>query len=324
MRRFLQQTTDSTPPASQKEFCMEETAKMNIRESILNTALGFGMVLTLAEQGSQGAQASPKDPMDAYLSVLRQEEGVRNKMYRDTKGIETVGIGFNLRRPDTEKVFQQCFGPNCGDVLARARDRKRGMTDAEVDKLTRYDLEKTFLPRVKKLIPDFEKMPEETRAGLLSATYRGSLPMSKKTIDLINQRKAGEAANEYLRNREYEAAKKSGSGVAGRMEREAASIRSLQDWKPEQEATPQPTRTTAVSTQTTPPAPKPTPVQQQQQQQQTQSQQQASREYVVRSGQNLSRIARETGQSVEAITAANKLENPNMIRAGQKLFIPGG
>lgn len=320
MRRFLQQTTDITPPASQKEFCMEETAKMNIRESILGAALGFGMVLTLTEQGSQGAEASPKDPMDAYLSVLRQEEGVRNKMYRDTKGIETIAVGFNLRRPDTEKVFQQCFGPDCGDVLARARDRKRGMTDAEVDKLTRYDLETTFLPRVKKLIPDFDKMPEETRAGLLSATYRGSLPMSKKTVALINQGKAGEAANEYLRNREYEVAKKKGSGIAGRMEREAASIRSLQGYKPGEQATPQ--QTTQASTPA--PTPKPASTPTQQPQQQSQAQQQAAREYTVRSGDNLSRIARETGQSVEAIAAANKLQNPNMIRAGQRLSIPGG
>lgn len=316
MRRFLQQTTDITPPASQKEFCMEETAKMNIRESILGAALGFGMVLTLTEQGSQGVEASPKDPMDAYLSVLRREEGVRNQAYKDTKGIQTIGIGFNLERPDTQKVFQQCFGPNCGDALGRARDPKKGLTDAEVDRLTRYDLETTFLPRVKKLIPDFEKMPETARTGLLSATYRGSLPMSKKTIALINQGKAGQAANEYLINAEYEAAKKSGSGVAGRMEREAAAIRSLQDWKPTEQAKPQAT--------SQPPAPtfatRSTPTQEPQQQ----AQQQANREYTVRSGQNLSRIARETGQSVEAIAAANKLQNPNMIRAGQKLFIPGG
>ncbi len=44
--------------------------------------------------------------------------------------------------------------------------------------------------------------------------------------------------------------------------------------------------------------------------------------YVVKSGDQLSRIATRFGVTVAAIQAANNIENPNLIRVGQKLIIP--
>jgi LysM repeat protein len=43
---------------------------------------------------------------------------------------------------------------------------------------------------------------------------------------------------------------------------------------------------------------------------------------VVKSGDQLSRIATTFGVTVAAIQAANNIENPNLIRVGQKLIIP--
>ncbi len=45
-------------------------------------------------------------------------------------------------------------------------------------------------------------------------------------------------------------------------------------------------------------------------------------EYVVKSGDSLAQIAREYGVTVMAIAAANGIENPSQIRAGQRLVIP--
>ncbi len=49
-----------------------------------------------------------------------------------------------------------------------------------------------------------------------------------------------------------------------------------------------------------------------------------SSEYVVKSGDSLAQIAREYGVTVMAIAAANGIENPSQIRAGQRLVIPAG
>ncbi|NLD74041.1 MAG: LysM peptidoglycan-binding domain-containing protein [Chloroflexi bacterium] len=45
--------------------------------------------------------------------------------------------------------------------------------------------------------------------------------------------------------------------------------------------------------------------------------------YTVRSGDSLGRIAQSHGTTVSAIVQANSLSNPNVIRVGQRLWIPG-
>lgn len=45
--------------------------------------------------------------------------------------------------------------------------------------------------------------------------------------------------------------------------------------------------------------------------------------YTVKAGDTLSSIARRYGTTVDAIARANHLKNPNYIRVGQKLWIPG-
>lgn len=44
--------------------------------------------------------------------------------------------------------------------------------------------------------------------------------------------------------------------------------------------------------------------------------------YVVKSGDTLSKIAAQFGSTVRHIQNANKIEDPNTVRVGQKLFVP--
>jgi LysM repeat protein len=46
--------------------------------------------------------------------------------------------------------------------------------------------------------------------------------------------------------------------------------------------------------------------------------------HIVKRGENLYRIARRYGTSVQAIAAANHIPNPNRIYVGQRLIIPSG
>lgn len=48
-----------------------------------------------------------------------------------------------------------------------------------------------------------------------------------------------------------------------------------------------------------------------------------ARSYTVRKGDTLGAIARRYNTSVSALTRANRIANPNLIRAGAKLTIPG-
>jgi LysM repeat protein len=257
-------------------------------------------VISLSEQ----EKPKEEDALAPYLEMLRAEEGVRTKVYKDTKGIPTIGVGFNLTRSDAPKVFRQCFGDQCDDVMTRAKDPKRGMSEAEVERLTRHDLETTFLPRTRKAVEKFEEFPLEARTALVSSAYRGSLLGSPKTLALINAGKGSEAAAEYLRNREYEASKKAKTGIAPRMEREAKGI-GLIGAAPV--AAPKPA---APAPTTTPPAIKPANP--------------ATSDYLVQKGDSLSAIAKRTGSSIETITRENKIADPNKIVAGQRIRIPKG
>ncbi len=295
MKRFLQKSVDTNTPMVESELSMEDLARMNIKKTLIESALTLGVAISLAEQGN----AKQEDQLAPYLEILRAEEGFKTKMYKDTKGIPTIGVGFNLTRSDAPAVFKQCFGDQCNDVLTRAKDPKRGMSEAEVERLTRHDLETTFLPRTQKAVKQFGELPIEARTALVSSAYRGSLLGSPKTLELINAGKGEEAATEYLRNKEYEKAKKTGSGVAGRMEREAEQFKRI--------GAPAPAPAAKVTQPTAPTPPPP-----------------SSTEYEIKKGDTLSAIAKRTGRTVNAIARENKIADPNKVGVGQKIRIPQG
>lgn len=52
-------------------------------------------------------------------ALLERNEGRRAKMYRDTKGIETIGIGHNLRdRPISNRAIDVIFEDDLNDHMA--------------------------------------------------------------------------------------------------------------------------------------------------------------------------------------------------------------
>lgn len=78
--------------------------------------------------------------------------------------------------------------------------------------------------RARSMFPLLHLYSEELRSNLISSTYRGSMSGSPKTRMLINQGRFKEASREFLNNREYKEAKRTGSGVAQRMERVANAV----------------------------------------------------------------------------------------------------
>ena len=49
--------------------------------------------------------------------LLRGHEGVRNVLYKDSKGIETFGIGHNAHEPISEAAISQIFQDDLTNVL---------------------------------------------------------------------------------------------------------------------------------------------------------------------------------------------------------------
>ena len=125
------------------------------------------------------------------MKYVVEEEGYKATDYKDTKGITTSGAG--QTGEFANMTFKEAF----------AVHRKRTV----------------------KMFPKLDTFSENLRKNLISSTYRGGISGSPKARRLINAEKYDQAATEFLDNAEYRKAKKSGSGVAKRMERLATALR---------------------------------------------------------------------------------------------------
>lgn len=136
-------------------------------------------------------------------SYIKKNEGVRNKLYKDSKGLWTIGIG-HLVRPEEMALFK-------GKIL----------TDAQVEALFKKDVEQKMSLIQKHFGSTFNKFPEAVKIAVLDGYFRGDLSGSPNTRELLKAGNFKLAAKEYLNNKEYKQAVLTGSGVASRMQRNA-------------------------------------------------------------------------------------------------------
>lgn len=144
------------------------------------------------------------DFLKRAAEYIKRNEGVRNKLYKDSKGYWTIGIG-HLVTPQEYELYK-------GKVL----------TEREILELFQKDMNKK-LQLVKSYFGKaFDSYSEQLRIAILDGYFRGDLPGSPEARRLLKDGKFKQAAREYLNNKEYKAAVASGSGVASRMSKNAA------------------------------------------------------------------------------------------------------
>ena len=78
----------------------------------------------------------------------------------------------------------------------------------------------------KRKVGNFDKLPTATQNAIVDGFFRGDLSGSPKTLKLMNSGDFKAAAVEYLNNNEYRESKRERTGVAPRMDRNAAAFRS--------------------------------------------------------------------------------------------------
>lgn len=129
---------------------------------------------------------------DEVLSFIKQHEGYRTEVYRDTLGIPTVGIGFNLTRPDAKKILNQ-VGVNYEDLVSK----KINLTDNQIKEIFKITL-KIAYNDAKTWIPNFDNLPKNIKLAVLDMSFNMGLPRlskfvkTKAYIQSKNYLKAGE------------------------------------------------------------------------------------------------------------------------------------
>lgn len=155
------------------------------------------------------------DPLVANtFKYIREKEGFSSTPYTDTKNKWTIGIGTLIGKGTEEDLRKSEFYGKQIDENTAAQIARRDL-QAKADLMRQPD-------QLGKVVDSFSP---ELQAKLLSGYYRGDISGSPKAKALLNARKFTQAANQFLDNDEYRAAKASKSGVAKRMEELAAAIR---------------------------------------------------------------------------------------------------
>jgi lysozyme len=139
-----------------------------------------------------------------YLPIVKKmltlHEGKRNKVYNDTKGIPTIGIGFNLKRSDSKSIIES-IGANYSDVLSG----KTLLTDEQIDKLFDVTL-KEAEGIASRVVTSFNQQPDNIKAVLVDMAFNlgpNRLSQFKEFIKAINNKDYKKAAAEMQNSSWY-------------------------------------------------------------------------------------------------------------------------
>jgi GH24 family phage-related lysozyme (muramidase) len=108
-------------------------------------------------------------PKDIDLAQLREQlerhEGKRTKAYKDTKGHPTVGIGFNLDRPDAKQKIEALKLD-----FARVRAGQVTLTEAQIQQLFDADVAQAMTD-ARALVKNFNDLPAEKKMVVIDMIF---------------------------------------------------------------------------------------------------------------------------------------------------------
>lgn len=135
---------------------------------------------------------------DDIFNFIKEHEGYRPGMYKDTRGIPTIGIGFNLMRPDAKVIARQA-GVNYDNILSGAES----LTDSQIKSIFEITL-KIAYSDAKKWVPIFDGLPRDIKLAVLDMSFNlGFTRLNKfvKTREFILSKNFTKAAEELQKSK---------------------------------------------------------------------------------------------------------------------------
>tara|TARA_R110002126_G_scaffold1058_3_gene6497 strand:+ start:202 stop:729 length:528 start_codon:yes stop_codon:yes gene_type:complete len=121
-----------------------------------------------------------------FYDMFVLNEGNKPKVYKDTKGKRTIGIGFNLEEPANQKFLKE-KGININELFDG-----RELTDKETKTLYNHSLTQAFKD-AQKYDPNFAKRPEAVKMTLVDMAF--NLGLTK--LNKFERMKTGLINNDY-------------------------------------------------------------------------------------------------------------------------------
>ncbi len=129
--------------------------------------------------------------MERLKEQLILHEGYRNKVYKDTVGIPTIGIGFNLQRKDAEYLLTS-IGADYKEVLSGSQV----LTDEQIDFLFTYTI-KDSIQSVEAVISNYHELSDVRKRVLIDMCFNLGLrgfSKFKNTRKAVEEGRFGDAA----------------------------------------------------------------------------------------------------------------------------------
>ncbi len=144
-------------------------------------------------------------------------EGKRNKAYKDSSNLLTIGIGHYLTdTSDDRQLFKSLFGTSVD--YDKILSGNQILDDNQIEKLFNVDV-KIKEKLANKKISGFNSLPQYVKNAIINALYRGDL--GPKTISLMNSGDWKDVDKEYLNHRN---AKSGPNQIVRRMKTNASSF----------------------------------------------------------------------------------------------------
>tara|TARA_S200002703_G_C3770672_1_gene237254 strand:+ start:482 stop:1012 length:531 start_codon:yes stop_codon:yes gene_type:complete len=164
------------------------------------------MADNLSAQGYVARSATNKFAQDV-ADMLGVNEGIKSKVYTDTTGNKTIGVGFNLNDNTNQPAL---------DALNLNREElklgKRELSDEEITGLYRYSV-KRAADDLKKFDPNISKRPYNVQKALLDMSFNlgyNKLNTFKKMKAALNKNDYATAADEMVDSKWYKQVKTRG------------------------------------------------------------------------------------------------------------------
>lgn len=126
-------------------------------------------------------------------------EGKKNKAYKDSKGIWTIGIGFNLERSDADKILRS-VGSSKQQVL-----KGNPLSDEQISNIFKYNYN-TAVSDAKSWIPNLEEHPKQVQLIIIDFSFNlGANKLNKfpKAKNAFLQKDYAQAARELETSKWY-------------------------------------------------------------------------------------------------------------------------
>jgi GH24 family phage-related lysozyme (muramidase) len=176
------------PNESRERFANGQSVSAPMQEDLsqVSTEVLQQQLQQLRSTNTQEIQPMPMT-QDVSKTFVVAEEGIRNKVYRDSVGIKTVGIGFNMEQGNAKAIWARAKIPESFD---RVFNGQQELSNESAQKLFDFT-HKASSRAARKIVPFYKDLSKNQQAALNSMVFQLGSEGTRKFRNTLSNLKKG-------------------------------------------------------------------------------------------------------------------------------------